>query len=48
MTGKSEYTLILFYSHTNEQSMRARVSLSEFVSEDYDWVDVQVEEVYAL
>lgn len=45
MSEKSTYTLVLYYSNANAQSMRVRVSLSEFLSENYEWANVKVKEV---
>ncbi len=45
MTKRSKYTLILFYSHANAQSIKVRVSLNQFVSDNFDWVDVNIKEV---
>ena len=44
MTRNSEYTLILFYSRTNQQSVNARIVVNEFMIENFGSVDITVTE----
>lgn len=45
MPLNSNYTLILFYSNSNQQSLRVRVAINEFVSENIEFADMSVKEI---
>jgi len=45
MTPNSEYTLVVFYSKTNQQSLNARIVVNEFMIDYFGSVDLTVTEM---
>jgi len=45
MTGSTKFALILIYSNSNQQSLRARVAVNEFMNEHHARTEISVREV---
>ena len=45
MAQNSRYELVLVYSNSNQQSLRVRVAINEFMSENLDRIDMKVREI---
>ena len=45
MVGSSAYNVMLFYSNSNQQSLRARVVINEYASENFHWTDIAIKEI---
>ena len=45
MSPSSIYTLVLFYSKTNQRSLNTRIVVNEFVIEYFGLVDITVTEI---
>jgi len=45
VTQNSQYELVLVYSNLNQQSLRVRVAINEFISENLGRIDMSVREI---
>ena len=45
MAHSSQYELVLVYSNSNQQSLRVRVAINEFISENLGRIDMSLREI---